>query len=1315
MEGNVEALERRYQDLLRDHQAGKVDEATFIAEVDKLQFKDEWGRYWMLGAQSGEWHYYDGQAWHQADPREADKLPILDSEGRYWQKGIKSGDWYYYEPETGEWVKPSNGAPHKPVLDRSSDWSDYHQPQAGYGQTQPYTSQSYLDTPSSTGQFDTQLFQDDEGRYWAIGTKTNKWYFYDHNGWHPAEEFQVRAPSQATPPQPGSFGPSSQPAPIYPAPQSGQRYLPQAQQPVYQQANPTSQQVAYPQPDAPASGAGQPAPAGASLEQMPSTPAGTSQSGSWYYFDGSQWLKYSADESAETTALEPEKIPDAPPDPKTDSAKAEVAKPSSEDKSEPVVAEYFEEEEPPVEVVDVEVITVVEPEPEPEPVVTPEPEPEPPQYKPQPEPTPEPSRTELEDHAVIPRRSDEVRGRRSRTAPVDQPLIPPRSREAEERPRRTTSSPGEPQRRMTPDPSRPVTPRQRTATQKPSVTLPASAGASSASTSSPTQIIKPQKPTQAERRRARENTVPMEPVSPTSTKTGPLPTPSSRHRQVTQSMPKVTPSGTSGASGPKTAPPAAPTTPPKAPAPQPQQATAKQTKPEKNVTTVTLDQKDQDKEERDGYTLGEVLRSLPSTLWTGVAGVAVLVIAAVLIIAGVMYGSNLFGINTVASVPNPTPTLDQGIAPAATPTPGSTSVSSAASVDTPTPASSETYVNGDLEIRLEYPETWQSKESTNRVIFSPSTEGLDFETPNDISMRISKDESNDASISDLLTSALAEFPASLETLNEGTISIASQTWTSTQIRFDSEELGGQGIATLAVSKKGDEGYSLVAVAPAEEWNLVQPHFQGMINTLEFVSETEIAQARPTSASTRRPTASTTAQAENEEEDTAAAGATAEKEEATSTPTPRPTRTPTPTPTPEIILTPLVYAVQSGDTLLEIAVKFGVDVDLLAQENGIDNPGGLQVGQELTIPYTAEELAAYNASNGTDIPSPEEAEADTDDEETDPEEDTAEEVATAETDDAETETEASAAEEEESTAPVQESASPSTSSGSSTASSEPASLSGRIVYPAHNPSIQGYDIWLYDIATGEQTPIVGNASQPAFNQDGSLLAYRSWDLGTRGIFFRDFVGGRGGIVTKFVEDALPTWSPDGYSFNFASRKEGDRVPRVYIGNVTGEEAISVGFQGEYPDTFPDGRIVSKGCTPAGDCGMFVLGARGGGETKISEDQSATAPAVSPDGGKIAYMSSAGGSKNWEIWVMNSDGSNPTRLTENRNNDGLPTWSPDGQSIAWVSDQAGWAVWVMNADGSNQRKLFDMKGSPDGKVLRDEANSKGWLEERISWAP
>jgi len=65
--------------------------------------------------------------------------------------------------------------------------------------------------------------------------------------------------------------------------------------------------------------------------------------------------------------------------------------------------------------------------------------------------------------------------------------------------------------------------------------------------------------------------------------------------------------------------------------------------------------------------------------------------------------------------------------------------------------------------------------------------------------------------------------------------------------------------------------------------------------------------------------------------------------AAQTPTPAPTFTPAPTPTP------VIYVVKSGDTLLSIAIEFGTSVAEIQQANGIINPAGLQIGQELVIP------------------------------------------------------------------------------------------------------------------------------------------------------------------------------------------------------------------------------------------------------------------------------------------------------------------------------------------------------------------------------
>ena len=74
------------------------------------------------------------------------------------------------------------------------------------------------------------------------------------------------------------------------------------------------------------------------------------------------------------------------------------------------------------------------------------------------------------------------------------------------------------------------------------------------------------------------------------------------------------------------------------------------------------------------------------------------------------------------------------------------------------------------------------------------------------------------------------------------------------------------------------------------------------------------------------------------------------------------------------------------------------------------------------------------------------------------------------------------------------------------------------------------------------------------------------------------------------------------------------------------------------------------------------------------------AKAPDTAKIAFVSSRDGNR--EIYMMNPNGTEKVRLTQNFAVDLYPTWSPTGEEILFVSDRDGvWDLYLMDADGSN----------------------------------
>lgn len=257
---------------------------------------------------------------------------------------------------------------------------------------------------------------------------------------------------------------------------------------------------------------------------------------------------------------------------------------------------------------------------------------------------------------------------------------------------------------------------------------------------------------------------------------------------------------------------------------------------------------------------------------------------------------------------------------------------------------------------------------------------------------------------------------------------------------------------------------------------------------------------------------------------------------------------------------------------------------------------------------------------------------------------------------------------------------------------------------------GESIFLMTIATGEKRRVTSPSEEwpfgdwsPAFSPDGRMIAFDR----VAGILVSEIYvqrvssdGAPAGEPVRLTFDRRAVysldWTPDGRDIVFSSNRGGSftlwriaasgGAPEPFATSGSDAYWLSVARQGHraaYVRQFndqniwrTDGPLATKGTPGESDANRTRLIFSQGGNT---------APQFSPDGGRVAFGSRRSGYQ--EIWVSDSDGSNPLQLTFFAGPSvGSPRWSPDGNRIAFDSSkEAQRSVYVIDRDGKSLRRV------------------------------
>lgn len=222
---------------------------------------------------------------------------------------------------------------------------------------------------------------------------------------------------------------------------------------------------------------------------------------------------------------------------------------------------------------------------------------------------------------------------------------------------------------------------------------------------------------------------------------------------------------------------------------------------------------------------------------------------------------------------------------------------------------------------------------------------------------------------------------------------------------------------------------------------------------------------------------------------------------------------------------------------------------------------------------------------------------------------------------------------------------------------------------------------------------GDRARPALSPDGTRLAFVSVGIAPADdeILVMDVDGsGLDSLTDNTAADGNPDWSPDGTRIVFDSDRDGN--DEIYIMEDDGANPFRL-TNDLAPDFFaawaPGGNLIAFVRQPGvlSTSEILVIQVDLTGPVNLTNNTVLdTHPEWSPDGNRIVFE------RDGDVFLMDPTGLNPDPLTSTADvTETTPRFSPDGARIVFASNADGdFDLYIMNADGSDVQRLTDNLG-------------------------